>query len=58
MFGDVLQYKNKAPRKESDKEMDQKHSAVSVLEKKAKKDGKEWSQWELARSLSNVRIKW
>lgn len=36
MFEDVLQYKNIAPRKESDKEMDQKHS-VSVLEKKGKK---------------------
>lgn len=46
MFGDVLQYKNKAPRKESDKEMDQKHS-VSVLEKKAKKG---WKRMEPMRA--------
>jgi hypothetical protein len=46
MFGDVLQYKNIAPRKESDKEMDQKHS-VSVLEKKAKKG---WKRMEPMRA--------
>lgn len=46
MFGNVLQYKNIAPRKESDKEMDQKHS-VSVLEKKAKKG---WKRMEPMRA--------